>query len=309
MTVRIVLILTCWIASAAVSIAAPPITAAAFTPDGKLVLLGSQDGIEVRSWPELKPDSPLKSDLSHVHDLAFAPDGKTFLAAGGSPAEVGSVEVFDWVTKKRRHRIELGKDLVYKVAWSPDGSRWAAACADGLCRVVVAESGKEEVRYAGHSRAVLAVAFLPDGKTIASAGVDQTVQVWEAKTGKPIRTLDNHVAAVNDLAVRPNGEMETPSTIASVSDDRTVRLWHTTTGRLLRFAKLDSPPRAVVWTNDGSRVVVACADGSLRKLDPDTLELVGEKANLGGRAYTLVPNIDGKSFLLAGESGRVKKVE
>lgn len=309
MTARIVLILTYWTAYGVVTLAAPPVTAAAFTPDGKQILLGSQDGIEVRTWPELKSDSRIKTELSHVHDLAFAPDGKTLLAAGGSPAEIGSVEVIDWTAKMRRHRIELGKDLVYKVAWSPDGSRWAAACADGLCRVVAADTGKEEVRYAGHSRAVLAIAILSDGKTVASAGVDQTVQIWDSKTGKAIRILDNHVAAVNELAVRPGARKDTPPTIASASDDRTVRLWHTNTGRLLRFIKLDSPPRAVVWTSDGGRLLVACADGSLRTHDPDTLEPIGDKVNLGGRAYTLVSGPDSKSFLLAGEAGRVIKVE
>ena len=46
--------------------AAPPITAAAFTPDGKQVVTGSQAGIEVRSWPALTVTGHLKTDLSHV---------------------------------------------------------------------------------------------------------------------------------------------------------------------------------------------------------------------------------------------------
>ena len=109
------------------AVAAPPITAAAFTPDGKHVLLGSQAGIEVRSWPELKITSQLKTDLVHVHDLAFSPDGALLLVAGGSPGEQGIVDVLHWPARDRLRRIAEHADLVYRVAWSPDGTEWATA--------------------------------------------------------------------------------------------------------------------------------------------------------------------------------------
>ena len=83
---------------------APPITAVAFATDGKHVILGSQAGIQILSWPELKKANHAKTDLSHVHDLAFSPDGKTLLVAGGSPAEEGTVEVFSWPELKRIDR-------------------------------------------------------------------------------------------------------------------------------------------------------------------------------------------------------------
>src|SRR5262245_12613981 len=159
--------------------AAPPITAAAFTPDGKQVVLGSQAGIEVRSWPDLKAASRIDTELSHVHDLAFSPDGKQLLAAGGSPGKSGAVEVLSWPNGKLVRRIAEHKDLVYRVAWSPDGSRWATASADASCRVYAANTGKPVARFDGHSRPVLALDFFPDGKTVVSVGVDQTLQLWE----------------------------------------------------------------------------------------------------------------------------------
>jgi WD40 repeat protein len=287
--------------------AAPPITAAAFTPDGKQVVLGSQAGIELRSWPELKPVSALKTSLRHVHDLAFAPDGKTLLAAGGAPAEEGAVEVIAWPPKDKdkSRRIAIGDDLVYRVAWAPDGSRWAAASADAVCRVFAKDGDKPAATYEGHSRAVLAIVFLPDGKTVVSAGVDQSLQVWEADSGKALRTLDNHVAAVNDLALRPKTG-EAPPTIASVSDDRTVRLWQPTTGRLMRFARLDSAPRAVAWSPDGTRLFAGGSDGKAGVLDPDTLEGATSGGELGGRLHTLLVSPDGKHLLLGGAAGSVR---
>jgi WD40 repeat protein len=282
--------------------AAPPITAAAFTPDGKQVLVGSQAGIEIRSWPGLAVTGRLETDLSHVHDLAFAPDGRTLLSAGGSPGASGVVEVWNWPDRKRTQRVEGHKDIVYHVAWSPDGRRWVTASGDNSCRVY---SGGELVsRYDGHSRPVLSVTFLPDGKSVVSAGVDQSLQVWETDTGKHLRTLDNHVAAVTGLAVRPGTAADAPPAVVSIGDDRTVRLWQPTVGRLVRFSRLPVKPQAVAWSPGGDHLLVGGADGRIRILDPDTLEVTAEKPAVDGRIYSLIPVPKGRG-LLAGGAGLV----
>lgn len=285
--------------------AAPPITAAAFAPDGKLVVLGSQDGIEICSWPDLKPTARLKTELSHVHDLTFAPDGKTLLAAGGSPAKSGAVEVLSWPDGKLVRRAEEHKDLVYRVAFSPDGALWATASADSTCRVFAADTGKLVARFDGHSRPVLALAFFPDGKTIGSVGADQTLQLWNAATGKHIRTLDNHTAAVNDVAVCPTSLANAP-VVASVGEDRTVRLWQPLTGRLMRFTRIASVPRVVAWTAKGDRLLVGCNDGKLRVLDFETLDVVAEKPGLNERVHALVPVPKSEREVLLGGAEVVK---
>lgn len=283
---------------------ASPITAASFSPDSKQLILGSQRGVEVYSWPELEVVSRIQVDLSHVHDLAFSPDGKKLLAAGGAPAREGVIEVWQWPAGKRIRLISGFKDLVYRVAWAPDGTRWAAASADGTCRVYEKDSGKELVRYEGHSRPVLALAFLPDGQTIVSTGVDQSLQTWEAKTGKQIRTLDNHVGAVNDLAVRPGGSKEGIPMVASISEDRTVRLWQPTIGRMLRFARLESAPRVIAWSRRGDKLIVGCNDGKIRVLDPDTMAIQIEKRVLNGRIHALA--LSEKEGVVAGVAAPVK---
>lgn len=289
------------------TLAAPPITAAAFSPDGKQVLIGSQAGIEVLSWPELKHVADIETNLLHLHDLSFTPDGKTLLAAGGSPGEKGIVEVHSWPRAELQKSIGEHPDLVYRVAWSPSGNQFATAGADGICQVFEV-TGKKLTRFEGHSRPVLAIVYLPDGKSIVSAGVDQTLQLWDGSTGKLLRTLDNHLAAVNDLAVRPGSKPDQPPVVVSVSDDRTVRLWQPTIGRLMRFARLESPPRCVVWSTDGQEIVVGCNDGSLVKIDLDSVAATKLATSLPGRIQVLLsaPN---QSWCVAGEDGRMKVLD
>lgn len=288
--------------------AAPPITAAAFAPDGEQVVTGSQAGIEVRSWPELQTVAAIPTELRHVHDLAISPDGRMLLAAGGAPAETGIVEVLSWPDGKCVRRVTGHADVIYRVAWSPDGSQWAAASADGRCGVFASETGRLLARYEGHSRPVLAIAWLHDGRTIVSAGVDQTLRLWESATGRHLRTLDNHVGTINDLAVRPAQQADAPVVVASVSDDRTVRLWQPTIGRLMRFARLPSVPRVVAWSKDGRQLLVGCNDGGLRTLDADTVETVAGQRGLSGRIFTIAVNPTGQELLLAGEGGESRSV-
>jgi WD40 repeat protein len=269
-------------------------------------VLGSQRGVEVRSWPDLHIGSRIAVELSHVHDLAFSPDGKLLLVAGGSPAKVGAIEMLEWPTGKRVSRVSGFKDLVYRVAWSPDGTRWAAASADGTCRVYSVKNGKEIHTYEGHSRPVLALAFLPDGQTIASAGVDRSIQVWEADRGKLIRSLDNHTGAVNDLALRPNRADDKTPVLASTSDDRTVRLWQPTVGRMLRFVRLESAPRVIAWSPEGDRLIAGCNDGTVRVLDPETLAILQEQQVTVGRIHAIAVASRGHVGVVAGASAPAK---
>lgn len=283
--------------------AAPAITAAALTPDGTQVLVGSQAGIEIRTWPDLNVVGKIESEQVNIHDIAFSANGQSLLIAGGSPGERGLVEVLSWPEKKLLKRIGEHSDVVYHVAWSPDGNSFATASGDGTCQVFETTTSKPISRFSGHSRAVLAIAWLPDGKTIISAGVDQTLQLWDGSTGKPIRSLDNHLAAVNDLAVRPTTNRDAPPIVASCSDDRTVRLWQPTIGRLMRFARLPSPVRCLAWSDDGTKLIVGCNDGSLQRIDPDTVAVTQLEEKLNGRVHALMAAKD--RIIAAGEQGKL----
>lgn len=291
----------------AIAADAPPITAATFSSDGKQVLLGSQQGVEIRSWPELKTASGPKTDLLHVHDLCFSPDGQMLLVAGGSPGEGGTVEIWDWPKRERLNRAELHSDVVYRAAWFPSGKEFVTASADGTCRIVTLEKLETRLTYSGHSRPVLSTSFSGDGKYIASVGVDQTLQFWDASSGELVRKFDNHLATINDVAVKTT-TVEKPLVVATASEDRTVRFWQPTIGRLMRFARLPSAPRCIVWTPDGSHLLAGCNDGRVQTIDPDTAEVLSETPLLQGRVHVIALTQVGSAGIAAGENGQVQSI-
>jgi WD40 repeat protein len=284
-----------------------PITAAAFSAEGSAVLFGSQRGIQVRSWPlaDVSGDDALPgSELHHVHDLKFSPDGRWLLAAGGVPAESGMIEMWRWPERECEHRIEGHADLVYQVAWSPDGATFVTAAADGRCRVFEATTGLARAQFTGHSGAITTVTFIDD-RTIASGDMQNVIRLWNAADGSPRRTLDQHLKPVTDLALRPTRASDSPGAplMASASEDRTVRLWQPEIGRLVRFNRLPSVPRTIAWSAGGRQLAAGCDDGVVRVLDPDTLQIIREQQLAAGRVLELTLHPQSGELLAAGTKG------
>lgn len=289
--------------------AEPPITALAFTPNGGSVLVGSQAGLAELRWPDLQRVRAISTDLSHIHAMAFAPNGKILAVVGGSPATSGGFELLDWPDGGRR-RGSPHRDLIHDVSWRFDSLEFATASADQTIGVHSAVTGQTVRVLPGHSRAVLSVAFLPDELGLLSAGIDETVRLWNSKSGMLERTLSNHTRPVLGLAVKPSRNQDerlSPPVVASISLDRTVRLWQPTLGRLMRFVRLPSPPLSVAWSRDGATIVTTCRDGHVRVIDPSTVEVLEDLPALDGVAHSLAIASDG-TILVGGENGQLRHV-
>ena len=124
-------------------------------------------------------------------------------------------------------KIRIGKGIVRKLKFSPDGTRLAVASSIGTW-IYDAYTGKELGLYTGHTSLVESVSYSPDGKTIASGSRDNTIRLWDATTGKHLNTLTGHADSVKSVSYSPDGKM-----IASGSWDNTIRLWDATTGKHL----------------------------------------------------------------------------
>ncbi len=61
-------------------------------------------------------------------------------------------------------------------------------------------TGRQIVKYSGHSDRICSVAWSPDGSYIASASYDTTVQIWEAATGRLVYTYRGHRYPVYTVA-------------------------------------------------------------------------------------------------------------
>ncbi|MGB7343261.1 MAG: hypothetical protein WBD20_03555 [Pirellulaceae bacterium] len=285
--------------------AEPPITSLAFSPDGQTLLATSQAGVQLRDWPSLKLRQTISCSSPNLNDIAFSPDGSSFAVGGGSPAVDGIVEVFSWPQAVSQSVLRPNSDSIASVTWIDD-TMLAAASLDH--QVVIANAQSSEVihRIDGHSRGVLAVAALASSHQIVTVGIDFSLRVWDAKQGSLVHGLSIHTAPVTRLALRP-GDHALPM-IASASEDRTARLWQPTIGRMVRFVRLESVPIDIEWTSDGSQLIAACADGHLRVIDPDSVEVTNDLAVSDDWIYALAVNPSGEAVVTGDAKGTVKHI-
>jgi WD40 repeat protein/predicted Ser/Thr protein kinase/predicted Zn-dependent protease len=184
----------------------PPGTSAlAYSPDGRLLAVARQGGVELRDAEAMRWLRWLSIPAMHPTTFAFRPDGRR-LAATGLGEIVGQAEVatgqqlsalFQW------HQIQVRAS----VAYSPDGRRLASAGQDGdvLSWDADAEVNRHLIHYEGHNGYVNCLAYSPDGRRLVTGGEDRTVRVWDAATGKELLTL-RLPGAVHGLVFSPLGD-------------------------------------------------------------------------------------------------------
>lgn len=115
--------------------------------------------------------------------IAWSPNG-SYIASGGA-TDTSSVQVWE-ATRGSEVFAFPSRQVVMKLAWSPDSKRLVTGNTFGVAYVWDAITGGHLYTYTGHqphgvfsSEWVDALAWSPDGTRIASGGGDQTVQVWQ----------------------------------------------------------------------------------------------------------------------------------
>ncbi len=287
-----------------------PVTALAFAPSGDVLVVGSQVGIRAAAWPSLRTEQERDIGFAQVHDLKFSPNGHSLLVVGGAAGEYGQWRLVSWPALEPIASTQAHDDAIHSAVWLSDDRFVTGSADNNLLEWRRAEGGFQVVQeLQGHSRRVLSVETVGEPTLLVSAGVDQVLRVWELGKSQvadhPLRNLDNHTGAVVDLAAQP-GDRPLPY-LASASIDRTVRLWQPSIGRLVRFARLPVEPCSLAWRPDGERIAVGCADGKLRIINPNTVQIEQTLDALDGWVFEVAAAADG-SFAVGGTAGALVRV-
>lgn len=289
----------------------PPVTALAVSPDGSVVLSGSQAGLRVHAFPGLEVSRRIKTQLVEICSVRFSPDGRRVAIAGGIPAEGGMVEIRSWPSLELQRRIEAHADTIQAISWR-DREVFATASLDRTSLLWDRSKEKPIREIIGHSKGLTAATFLGSAGPLMTGSIDQNLRIWDATSGRLIRTLNNHTGPIHSIAIRPaTGEVgaSVRTMVATVGEDRTVRFWQPTIGRLVRFSRLDAVPMDAAWSIDGSRLTVVCDDGSVRVINPETAKEERTLGSLKGWGYKITRHPTEGQFIAGGHGGELRVFE
>ncbi len=205
----------------------------AFTRDGRQIVSASVDKV-IRVWDvatgktvrTIRGEAAL-GDEGSIYALALSPDGKWLAAGGllsGKPNEKTAIRLYDFASGRLVARLKGHKNVVFDLAFSPDGSHLISGSGDFTAIIWDVAAMRPKHRLRGHKDDVQAVGFAPDGQRAVTGSYDHDLRLWRVADGAEIARMPGHRNKVRSLAVAPDG------TVASGDERGEIRLWDTKTG-------------------------------------------------------------------------------
>ena len=188
-----------------------------FSPDGRHVFAGTQDG-KILRWSLVSPPEPPKPEAKAKADkeakkppepaatvleghpawvsrLVFTPDGSRLISSDLHGTLIGWDLTADppkpaW-TVKDAHPSKPGvPGWIRALAVTGDGKTLLTAGTDGIIRRWSIADGKPAGTREAHAGDIFSLAMHPDGKTLVSGDIFGVVHQWDLSAGKSVRQFD-----------------------------------------------------------------------------------------------------------------------
>lgn len=235
----------------------------AFSPDGSILVSGSQDGtIIFWNTATLEQDGePLSKHTNGVNSVVFSPDGKILASASDDK----SIILWDVENRKPINQPLISTSAVFSVVFNNDGRKLISNSKDNSLVLWDTSSYLD-----WHTDPVRSIAFSPNGAIYASGSEDKTIILWDATTGSRIQRLTGN-GKIYSLAFSPDGTM-----LASEEGLNRIRLWDLNEKKFIREFIISSHPTVsnIAFSPDGTMLASSSWNNTITLWDVVTGESI-----------------------------------
>jgi WD40 repeat protein len=296
-----------------------PVSAVAFTHDGKYLFTGDDDGV-LREWPvpgtgesSWSASSRMSKRDGEIYSIAASPDDE-YLAIGGWTVEL-------WGRAKLQYERSFGKKKISSrrpAVFSPDGAFLAAPGDPENGPVHPLEDdrpvfenshlmlwridGSEYAALAANGEPMAAIAFHPTEPVIAGGANDGPVRLWDFHQRSEIESQTSVVHSVSAVLF-----LKQKNFLLVAAGDETV-LWDMNRGNLTRqFTGHRDLVTSVAVSADGRLLATGSKDATVRlwnlaKDEPPT------EIKSAGPVYALAFSPIGRILAVGGEYADIRRV-
>ncbi len=269
---------------------------AAFSPDGKRVVVAYNDGL-AKIWPA---DGDGKPVLLQGHDwqvlsAVFSPDGRQVVTASRD----GTARLWSAADGKPLAVLRGHDGPVLAAGFSPDGRQVVTASADTTARLWSSDGSGQPIVLRAHTDQVVSAAFSPNGKRLVTASRDGTVRLWSINEPGAAVVLGDNQGSVRQTSFSPDGRW-----VVVVKADEPVRLWSVNGGQPV-VLRGQVPVLSAAFSPDGTRLITTADDGTARIWPLQASEPVvlhGHRGAVWGATFSP----DGQQVVTASQDGTAR---
>lgn len=224
----------------------------------------------------------------------FSPDGMSFLSSGedATVVDVWRVDPFELMFTLVGHT-----DKVFDAVFDPSGSRIATASRDGTVRVWNAGNGQLGITFDVEGLP-LVPAFSNDGSLLAATSIEGPVRVWDLETKREIQVLAPPDGMTINLAFSPDDSLLAVTRITLTGEELSPLMFDIGTGLITTLEGQGAGD--IGFTPDGSRILTAGDDGTVRIWDSESGEELGAYTGHRGPVSDLQISADGSTVASSG---------
>jgi WD40 repeat protein len=256
------------------------VNAVTFNPSGELLVTGGEDATarvwDIASGQELLV---LTGHKAPIYNVIFSLLTGTPLATSSLD---GTAKAWDIRPEGSREWLTFAghSEVVFDVAYDPEGIRLASASWDGTIVIWNALTGSRLVTLDGHRAEVTAVGFSPDGERLVTSSFDGMLKLWDSFDGGELLSINAHPSRIHDVIFDGEGKR-----LASAGEDGIIKIWDASSGvELLSWVGSSRLINRIAFSPDGERIASAGGDGTAKIWGASTgemlLNLTGQSAEV-----------------------------